>query len=179
MTARRRAAALVVILAVVAGLAVASRNGGDHGAVEPIARSRSAPLAARGPVASATGALGSTFACPGGTAAKDGGLDTSVVVANPTDVAAKATVTVFPGAVDGEADAAAAVAALAPVSKELAVPARSRATMQLAAVQSSPYAAALVEADRGGLVVELDGDADGGQRREVIVGDVVHLRPAD
>ncbi|MGZ4760250.1 MAG: biotin--[acetyl-CoA-carboxylase] ligase, partial [Acidimicrobiales bacterium] len=33
--------------------------------------------------------------------------------------------------------------------------------------------------DRGGLLVELDGDSDGGQRREVIVGDVVHLRPAD
>ncbi len=32
--------------------------------------------------------------------------------------------------------------------------------------------------DSGGLVVELDGDADGGQRREVVVGDVVHLRPA-
>jgi hypothetical protein len=106
------------------------------------------------PVAAPAGALTSTFFCPAGTAGPNGEADAFVLIANPGDQPLHATVTVYPGAIDGDQAAMQAVAALAPKATTVDVPARGRITVHLADVQASQYAAALVEVDGGGVAVE-------------------------
>jgi hypothetical protein len=94
------------------------------------------------PAAAPASALGSTWFCPGGSAAGgNGGAEGVVTVANPGDQAANGTITVFPS--EGEQAA-----------RPLEVPARSSVRVRLSDVVKAPWASALVEVDRGEVAVE-------------------------
>jgi hypothetical protein len=105
------------------------------------------------PIAAPEGSLSSTWYCAAGTAADGGLADHTVVVANPTDAAVTATVTVFPGTLDGDPNAA-AIAQQPAVPTQVEVPAGARAAVRLRDVLQAPFAAALVEAPGGDIVVE-------------------------
>jgi hypothetical protein len=139
---------------VLVALAVASQDP-TRERQAPITAGGGDPRAILGPVAAPQGALSSTSYCAGGTAKSAADpLDATVVIANPGAAALTAHVTVFPGAQDGDQAGTTAVAALQPVARDVPVPARGRAELHLADVQASPFAAALVEVDGGGVVVE-------------------------
>jgi hypothetical protein len=143
----RRVAGIVVIVLALAGLGVADRGGRT---ARPAAAARPGlPM----PVAYPSSSLRSTWFCAGGTAAEGGAADHTVVIANPAAHVRKATVTVFPAAADGAADAA-AIAATPPVVKVVDVPARSRVALRVGDVVAAPFAAALVEVDGGDVAVE-------------------------
>ena len=151
---RARLPIFVIVPLVLLGLVVLG-NRDDDRATETTAASATLESAATlMPVAPPAGALSSTFFCPAGTAQKDGEADAFVLIANPGDRALRATVTVYPGAIDGDQAATQAVAALAPKATTVEVPARGRVTVRLADVQPSQYAAALVEVDGGEVAVE-------------------------
>jgi hypothetical protein len=147
----RRVVAVALVAVVLAALALAGRDHGAH--TDEITAGAAADVAAAMPSAAPAAALSSTFYCAGG-AADGSDLDASIVVANPTDRTVRVTVTVFPSAVDGDANGAAAVAALQPKATSFAVATHTRNELRLADVQQSPFAAALVEVDSGLVAVE-------------------------
>jgi hypothetical protein len=82
------------------------------------------------PVAAPEGSLSSTWFCAGGTASSDGVADHTIVVANPTDDAVTATVTIYVGTFDSDPNAE-AVGAQTPVTQSLEVPAEARSALRL------------------------------------------------
>ncbi len=109
------------------------------------------------PVASAADASASTWYCAGGTATERGFADHHVVVVNPTDDEADGYVTVFPGRLDTDPMPAGRTDGRAdrePTGRGFTVAARGRASIRLADLRSASLASALVELDRGGMVVE-------------------------
>ncbi len=134
---------VVVALATVIGLAVADR--GDDEQEFGLARTTQAVVsAAPGPNARA-----GVWYCSEGTSLPGEFADHSVIVANPTEIAVAAAVSVFPSTPVGSVRPSAG-----PEKVLLNVPARSQATLRLAEVVESQYTAALVEVDSGSAVVE-------------------------
>ena len=137
----RRAMVLVVLVgAVVAGLVVdrhrPSSTAGVFGTV-------ALPLM---PTASTGDALTASWFCPGAPAGDSGGPSGFVSILNPSDSPTRATLTVVP--TEGE-----------PVTKELALPERSRQEVRLADVVVAHYAAALVETVSSTVLVEQTSEA--------------------
>ena len=151
MKTGRRVAAVALVLAVIGALAVAGRDT-DAGPGE-LTAGASADIAAAMPVSAPAGALSSTFYCAGG-AADGSDFDATIVIANPSEPTLTAVVTVFPSAIDGDADGAAKVASLQPAVTTVAIGGHTRAEVHLADVQRSPFAAALVEVNGGLVAVE-------------------------
>ncbi|MCC5953277.1 MAG: hypothetical protein JJU45_14380 [Acidimicrobiia bacterium] len=84
----------------------------------------------------------SIWFCPAGTAAGDeGGAEQTLIVANTAEEAVEATVTAYPD--EGQ-----------PVTTTVALDARSRTTVEVSDLVTSPFAAALVEAPVAGVAVE-------------------------
>lgn len=132
------------------------------------------------PTSRAEPTLGSTWYCAGGTASEDGFADHLVVIANPTDRARIASITILTGVVaeapsaaeaeEGEAaeettttTAPASTTTTAPtttttrpppVVHEVEVPAQGRVDVRLADLSAAPLAGAIVEAEGGQLAVE-------------------------
>jgi len=129
----------IAALLVVAGLVdrdVAPRSGGQRSG-SATAEELSAAL----PIAAPASALSSTWYCAAGTAAAGGSADLLVVVVNPGSRPVTAEVTAV--ATSGRSR-----------SRTLPVPARGRARIAVHALVTSPYAAALVEVEGGGVAVE-------------------------
>jgi Family of unknown function (DUF5719) len=153
---RRRVSRLPVLLAVpllLVGVFAVERLAGDDPATEEAAVPRSAAQRSLMPVAAPEGSLSSTWFCAGGTGNDDGVADHTVVVANPAGQAVAAAVTVFPGTLDTDPNAA-QVAQQPPAVQTLDVPAGGRATLRLGDVVEAPFVSALVEAPGGDIVVE-------------------------
>lgn len=129
-------ALLLVLVAVLAGVAVQR----DRDANPPAAAA--VDPAGLLPVASPAEALSSTWYCAGGTATgtKEGEAEQTVQIANDSDRALTATVTVVPD--QG-----------APVAKAVAVPAAGRADLVVSSVVAAPFAAAVVEVPGGQVAV--------------------------
>jgi hypothetical protein len=151
---RARVPIFIIVPLVVLSLAVLGSRDRDRARHTTTTAVGGATAATLMPVAPPAGALSSTFFCPGGTGQPDGAADAFVLIANPGDRALHATVTVYPGAIDGDQGGAQAIAGLAPKATTVEVPARGRITVHLADVQASPYNAALVEVDGGEVAVE-------------------------
>ena len=144
----RRLPAVVVIVVVLVALAIA-----DHRRTPP-SRTDTIASTALMPMTSPPGAVSSSFYCAGGAASTDSVFDATVVLANPDDQPAAATVTAYPAAASTDDAGQTAVAALKPVAKGITVPARGRAEVHLADLQVSPFAAALVETNGPDIAVE-------------------------
>ena len=139
------------------------------------------------PIAPDPAALSSTWFCAGGTGDDDAFADHSVQVLNTTGDDVTVTLTVFGGVIapplasvdpedldepgDGEEpppdEAPATTAAPAsplpePVTQQVELPARSRHDIRLGDVLAAPVVSALVEAPRGGIVVEHSVRSDDG-----------------
>jgi hypothetical protein len=132
---RRRLAIATLLVALVAGAAA-----------DRIARPRpegddAVAIAARMPTAAPTTALTSTWFCAAGTSSSDGRADHTVVIANPTTREVKGVVTAVPA----EGDA---------VTAPVVIGARSRKVVRVADIVQSPYTAAMVDLEGGGVVVE-------------------------
>ena len=137
-----------VIVLALAGLAIADHN--------QTPTSRADAVADQGlmPVASPAQAVSSSFFCAGGTATPNGAFDSTIVIANPNAEQITTTLTVYPAAAPGDTAGEAAVAALKPVTRPVAVGPRTRAWINLRSVQQSPYASALVETNDPDVAVE-------------------------
>lgn len=133
MNPARRLPILAVILLLLVGGGLLDRRG------RSVARVATAPPVPR---AAAPAAGSSAWYCTGATAAKDGGADGNLLVANAGGRTLQGTVTVYPDA--GEVRQRAVT--IAPMSRQV---------VHLADVASSKYASALVELDGGDAVVEL------------------------
>src|SRR5688500_9140336 len=121
---------------VVAALAVDPRDEAGEVAVQ------TGPTPAElSPLATRPEAGGSTWFCAGGTATPGGDADHSLVLFNPNDREAAGNVQVFP---EGGP----------PVASPVRLAAHGRAVVVLNQIVQAPYAAALVELDAGGVVVE-------------------------
>jgi hypothetical protein len=135
--AGRRAAVLLVVVGLIAAAVALDR---DRDTTVEVGFGRSDHLVM--PVAAPSSALGSTWFCPGGSAAGgDGVAEAVVTVANPGDRDATGTVTVFPS--EGKQK-------VSPIE----VAARTSVRVRLAEVVKAPWASALVEVDRGEVAVE-------------------------
>ncbi len=160
-TGRRvpRLPVLVAITLVLGGLAVAERvDDGVAAPGGPATPAEGAGPAGTGdrpvmPVAAPADALTSTWFCAGGTASDDGVAEHTVVVANAAAEPVEAVVTVYPGTLDTDPEAA-AVAERAPVSERVEVGGADRVEVPLTTVTQAPFAAALVEVGGGDVVVE-------------------------
>jgi hypothetical protein len=177
-----RITALVVLVGAIAGGLVldAADRSSSRGGAEPTVRAGVALPAARDEPS-----LSSTWYCAGGTAANpaDDLADHVLLLANPTDRARRATVTILSGAiapapaperttpttVAGQAPASTTTSAppattappsttprAAPVQQALELPPQSRTELRLADVAgvTGPLAGAVVEADGGRIAVE-------------------------
>ncbi len=144
----RRYPVLVVIVLVIGALILADRSSSNSVARDAVAGG------ALMPIASPPGAVSSAFFCAGGAATAGAVFDSTIVVANPGSTAASVVVTSYPAALASDADGTAAVATLAPVSKQVSVGARARAEVSLASLQTSPFAAAVVETNDADIAVE-------------------------
>jgi hypothetical protein len=137
----RRVTVIVVLAVLLAAAGLADR------VARPVADDARGARAARAamPIAAPTTSLSSTWFCAGGTARAEGadGLvaDATVVVANPGERALRGTIRVVPNNAEAK-------------TQPIEVGARSRVAIRLTEVVASPYAAALVELDGGGVVVE-------------------------
>ncbi len=157
----RRVPVLVAIPLVLVGLAVVERVDDDEGDVAPAPSDQSAApgaVSAVGdralmPVATPAGTLTSTWFCAGGTASTDGMAEHTVVVANAAPEPVEAVITVYPGALDTDPNAA-AVAEQPLVSERFDVEGTSRVEVPLTTIVELPFAAALVEVTGGDVVVE-------------------------
>jgi hypothetical protein len=124
--------------------------------------------------------LASTWYCAGGTAAPGGFADHVLIIANPTDRARTATVTVLTGAIAVVPEPAATTTTVAgetttttapppttasteapttttrppPVAQPVALPAQSRVEVRVGDISASELAAAVVEVDGGEIAVE-------------------------
>ncbi len=139
---------LVVIVLALGALVYADRNQTSTAHTDAITEQRLMPIA------STPHAVSSSFYCAGGTAAPNGAFDSTIIIANPNPDPITTTVTVYPAAAPGDTAGEAAVAALKPVTKQVAVGSRTRVGVRLATVQQSPYAAALVETSDPDVAVE-------------------------
>ena len=133
----RRGVALVALAALLAGGALLDRRSPSP-RVE-IAAPASAPM----PVAAPASALSSTWYCAAATAEPNGRANGTVVVANPSDQTVRGSVTFIASAPD-----------VPPKTVPLEVAQWSRAGFTHADHVRSPWAAALVEVEAGGVVVE-------------------------
>lgn len=130
------------------------------------------------PAARTEPTLSSTWFCAGGTGRDGGSADHVVLIANPTDRARTATVTVLTGEVakapspeDAAAGAGSTTTSTAPatttteaptttgpkpspVEREVAVPAQSRVQVRLADISQAQLVGAVVEVDGGRIAVE-------------------------
>lgn len=133
------------------------------------------------PTARAEPTLSSTWYCAGGTASEDGSADHVVVIANPTDTARTAVVTVLTGSVapapalpeeageEGDEEAAETTTTSAPATtttaapttttappsvERLEVPAHDRVEVRLGDIVEAQLAGAIVEVDGGEIAVE-------------------------
>src|SRR5207244_1921072 len=97
----RRVAAVALVLAVIVALAVAGRD--TDARPGEVTTGAGADIAAAMPVAAPGGALSSTYYCAGG-AADGSAFDATIVIANPSEPTLTAVVTVFPSALDGDAE---------------------------------------------------------------------------
>lgn len=160
---------LVVVGLLVGGLLLQSEMGTDapaDGARSTVEAGVAIPAARVEPT------LSSTWYCAGGTAAPGGFADHVLLIANPTDRARSATVTVITGAiaaaavpvssdaataptstVAGSSDAAAS-AQSAPTSKQVPLAAQSRVEVRVGDIAAAPLAGAIVEVDGGEIAVE-------------------------
>lgn len=136
MRARRTPVLVAVALLLAAG-GVADRAARPRASVSVAAAGR-----ALMPTAAPVGALSSSWFCVGATSGEGSGADGVVQVANPTTSPAAGSITVIP--VTGQA-------ASAPVT----VAAMSVASVALRDVVKAPWAAAVVELDRGQVAAEL------------------------
>ena len=93
------------------------------------------------PVASATDALSSSWYCAGGSAQSGGPANATVTVANPTGRQVTVAVTVIPN--EGER-----------ATRRLTVPAYAARPLRMTDVVKAPFAAAVVDVQGGGVVVE-------------------------
>lgn len=105
------------------------------------APARAALVPAGMPQATPVAALSSTWYCAGGTATPGGAADAHVTIANPSDRAMRGTLRVHPS--DGQ-----------PRTAPIAVGPHDRADLRIGDVVAAPYAAATIELDGGGAVVE-------------------------
>ena len=147
MTARRLPALAVIVLAI-AALVLTDRSSTTPVASDSVARDALMPVASR------PDAVSSAFFCAGGAAKAGAAFDSTVVVANPGASAANVLVTAYPSALPSDADGTAAVAQLKPIAKEVAIGPHARAEVHLADLQSSPFAAAVVETNDPDIAVE-------------------------
>ncbi len=125
------------------------------------------------PAARAEPTLSSTWYCAGGTASSGGFADHVLLLANPTDRARNATVTVITGGiasapapvssdaatapsstVAGSSDSTDVAARSAPTSKQVSLPAQSRVEVRVGDIAAAPLAGAVVEVDGGEIAVE-------------------------
>ncbi len=136
MSGARRLGVLAVMVAVLVAAGLADRVARPPGASE------GADITSQTPYAPPAAAASSAWFCVGATAGDKTVGDGTVVVANTTGAALEGTATVV--AVGGMARTVA-----------LSVPAADRARLRLAEVAAGPWAAAVVELDGGGAVVEL------------------------
>ncbi|MDZ7675263.1 MAG: DUF5719 family protein [Acidimicrobiales bacterium] len=174
----RRLPIVVVLLGAVV-LALLVDRGVDD---EPVAADDTVPGRTVFPIAAPRGALSSTWFCAGGTGDEEAFADHDVVIANPTDTAAEATVTVFGGVVEApavevdpedldeeagsgesgsgegdggeEAEGSDEAENPEPVTQIVEVGAQSRQRLALSEVVAAPIVSALVESDVGGVIVE-------------------------
>jgi hypothetical protein len=144
----RRLSAFVLVTVAVVGMALVDRAVDDDAPAAPAGARRFVA-----PVAAPTSSLSSTWYCAGGTAVEGGVADHTVVIANPSDEALHAVLSIYAGTTSTAADVA-AVAALPPTRSEVDVPALGRVAVRLADVVQAPFAAALVEVSGGAAVVE-------------------------
>jgi hypothetical protein len=147
MTGRRIPTLIVIIVAVVA-LVIADRS-----STTPVAKDAVATDALM-PVASPPGAVSSAFFCAGVGATAGKTFDSVVIVANPGPSAASVLITAYPAALSSDAAGTAAVAALKPVTKQIAVGARTRVEVRMLDLVSAPFAAAVVETNDPDIAVE-------------------------
>ena len=134
MIARRLPIAVLLVALVAAAFAVDPRRD------DAVRASGAVTAAALSPLATAVGAGSSTWFCAGGSAAVTGPAEHTITLANPTDEAATGTLQLF---LEGQD----------PQSFPVAVPARDQAQVALSTLAQGEWAAALVELDRGGVVV--------------------------
>ncbi len=106
-------------------------------------RSAMVSAAALGPLATNASAGTSTWFCAGGSASGSGPAEHTITVANPTDEDATGTLQVF-------------VAGREPAPFPLEVGAHQQRRVALSSLAVGEWAAALVEVDRGGVVVTHD-----------------------
>ncbi len=136
---------LVVLgFALIVGLAVADRSSDDEAAANTSLTAHVITSSALGPEAE-----GGVWYCAEGTSRAREFADHSVIVANSSDAAVTATVSVFPATLAGSS-----AAVSEPVEVKLPVPAQSQSSLRLADVIESQYTAAMVEVDSGLAVVE-------------------------
>src|SRR3954447_12797454 len=151
---RARLPIFFIVPLVLLGLGVLGARDRDRAADTATTSRTTEEAATLMPVSPPAGALSSTFFCPAAAGQPDGAADGFVLIANAGTEARHAKITVYPGAIDGNAAGAQAVAALAPKATSVAVPASGRVTVRLADIQAAPYNAALVEIDGGDVSVE-------------------------
>ena len=140
----RRVIAIIAIVTVlvVGGLIDRRDNGGKRSVVSTAAAAAEQAPAGLMPVAAPTDALNSSWYCPAATAAPGGPADGLLVIFNPTDRPQQAAITVVPSQGD-------------PKRVDAPIGPRSVKNVWLKDVASAPMAAALVDLDGGGGVVEL------------------------
>ena len=144
----RRLPILVVIVLAITGLVIADRAATEPEAGDPVA------TGALMPVASPPEAVSSAFFCAGGGATAGKAFDTVLVVANPNPTAVNVLITAYPAALPSDAAGAAAVAALKPVTKPVAVGPRTRTDVSVHDLLQAPFAAAVVETNDPDIAVE-------------------------
>lgn len=144
----RRFPVLIVIVVVIGALILADRSSSNSVGRDVVAGGALMPMA------SPADAVSSAFFCAGGAATAGAVFDSTIVVANPGATPASVLVTSYPAALAGDVDGTAAVAKLAPVTKQVSVGARARAEVSLASLQTSPFAAAVVETNDADIAVE-------------------------
>lgn len=138
MSSRRGLVLAVAVVVLLAGGLLVDHQVGRAGPTAPLAAAR--PVGA--PVASPSGALSSTWYCPGGQSAPDQAASTSVALANPTGHEATGRILVLPAQGD-------------PLESPVTVPPRGQTVVDLATVFGGPVVAgASVDLDQGGVVVQ-------------------------
>jgi hypothetical protein len=144
----RRLPIIVVIALTIIGLVIA-----DHASTRSVV-SDTVGTGALMPVASPPQAVSSAFFCAGGGATPGKTFDTVLVIANPNASPISVLVTTYPAALSSDAAGVAAVAALKPVTKPVAVGARTRTELAVHDLLQAPFAAAVVETNDPDVGVE-------------------------
>lgn len=138
MSGRRLPIVIVLAVVLVAAFVVDARR------EQPVGSTDAVSAGALSPLATSADAGTSTWFCAGGTASVTGVAEQTVTITNPTDAPAAGTLQLF---VEGQP---------APQSFPVDVGAHDRRAVVLSSLAQGEWAAALVELDRGGLVVTHD-----------------------